>query len=255
MIEMNKNETVIKRVIQSLLPILNKNVLVLFTGGTADAPGYQQMIDDLLLTEARIAVTTAFQKIVSRGNTEWMEHRIVKDEFELYQTLDNTDLIVIPVLTRNTLAKGAMGIQDNLVTMAIAKGFMMGIPVMAVKENCDPNSKHSIEKKINKNLLYNQMLLEYEEKWRKFGAALINPEEFVPSLKQILYSEIQTYVQQAAEEAVAPMKANFQAAKIITAGEARLMTNGQNIRISARTVVTPLAQEIMDEKKVVVKIV
>lgn len=255
MTESDKNEEIVKKIIQSLLPVLNKNVLVLFTGGAADAVSYQQTIDELVLTEARIAITPTFQTLLPPDKSGWMKSRLIRDGMELYKVLPHTDLIVIPILTRNTLAKGAMGIQDNLVSMAIAKGFMTETPILAVNDNCDPNSRHSIEKQINRNVRYNRMLLDYEDMWRQFGAVLVGPEEFVPALKRMLYPEIGLYPKRISEGAVHPVKANLQDMRIVTAGDVGQMEEGQTVRLSSGALITPLAQEMMDEKKVIIEIV
>lgn len=251
-----KREDLLKNIMKSLLPVLDKNVLVLLTGGCADYAGYQQTMDELMLTEAKMAITPSFYKFMSDKDMEWIRPRLIRDGVSLYDAMEQIDLIVIPILTRNTLAKGAMGIQDNLVSMAIAKGFMTGIPILAVNENCDPNSAHSKEKGIHRNVPYNQMLLGYEERWKQFGATLIEPEEFTPVFKKMLYPELSDSFQQITRESrtvKADGAVTLANAQVITMSEVQGITPGQTIRVSEKALITPLAKEALDEKKAVVE--
>lgn len=50
-------QDVLRRILQSILPVLNKRVLVLFTGGSADADGLMDSVESLLATRAMIAIS------------------------------------------------------------------------------------------------------------------------------------------------------------------------------------------------------
>lgn len=251
---MLENETLIKNIIRSLLPALDKTSLVLLTAGSADYKAYQQTIDELMLTEAKIAVTPAFYSFIPPATMEWIKPRMITEGETLYRELEQVNLIIIPVLTRNTLAKCAMGIQDNLVSSAIARGFMTGIPILAVKENCSPESLHTREKGMNRNHAYNQMLLAYEEKWKEFGAVLVGPEEFNASLKGMLYPELMPLADiHIKDKADTESGISFTDAKVITMGDVQVLCPGQKIRVSSGVVITPLAKEVMEEKQVIVE--
>ena len=246
---MEKEET-IRNIIKSLLPMLDKKALVLLTGGIADYLEYQKTIDDLLLTEARIVVTPAFQILASDQVRNRLSARFIMHGETLYQEMNEINLIIIPVLTRNTLAKGALGIQDTLVSMAIAAGFMKGIPILAVTENCNPESEYVREKQMNLNPSYNRMLLEYEDRWKEFGATLIGQKEFSIHLKKMLYPEVSLnpgthFTEQTSSEV-------FQ---VITMKEVQGFKQGQRVRVSPRSIITPLAKEALDEKNIVVDMI
>ncbi len=224
--------------------------MVLLTGGTADYQEYQKMVDELLLTEAKIAVTEAFKSLASSAIKDRLDSRFILDGETLYGEMNEINIIIIPVLTRNTLAKGAMGIQDNLVTMAIAAGFMKKIPILAVTENCSPNSGHTRETGMNLNESYNRMITGYEERWKEFGAILIGREEFSSRLKKMLYPEIPIY-----SESHLPDQSSSEVFFVLTMKDAQGFRPGQRIKVSSQSVITPLAREALDEKNIIVEII
>ena len=247
---MMEKEEIIRNILKSLLPMMDKKALVLLTGGTADYQEYQKMVDELLLTEAKIAVTEAFKSLASSAIKDRLDSRFILDGETLYGEMNEINIIIIPVLTRNTLAKGAMGIQDNLVSMAIAAGFMKKIPILAVTENCSPNSGHTRETGMNLNESYNRMITGYEERWKEFGAILIGREEFSSRLKKMLYPEIPIY-----SESRLPEQISSEVFQVLTMKDAQGFRPGQRIRVSSRNVITPLAREALDEKNIIVEII
>jgi len=247
---MMEKEEIIRNILKSLLPMMDKKALVLLTGGTADYQEYQKMVDELLLTEARIAVTPAFQSLASDEIRERLSSRYIMNGETLYREINEINIIIIPVLTRNTLAKGAMGIQDNLVSMAIAAGFMKKIPILAVTENCSPGSGHTREKGMNLNEPYNRMMIEYEERWKEFGAILIGREEFSSRLKKMLYPEIPIY-----SESHSPEQSSSEVFQVLTMKDVQGLRPGQRIRVSSRSVITPSAREALNEKNIIVEII
>ncbi|WP_277406974.1 flavoprotein [Lacrimispora xylanisolvens] len=208
------------------------------------------MVDELLLTEAKIAVTEAFKSLASSAIKDRLDSRFILDGETLYGEMNEINIIIIPVLTRNTLAKGAMGIQDNLVTMAIAAGFMKKIPILAVTENCSPNSGHTRETGMNLNESYNRMITGYEERWKEFGAILIGREEFSSRLKKMLYPEIPIY-----SESHLPDQSSSEVFFVLTMKDAQGFRPGQRIKVSSQSVITPLAREALDEKNIIVEII
>lgn len=247
---MMEKEEIIRNILKSLLPMMDKKALVLLTGGTADYQEYQKMVDELLLTEAKIAVTEAFKSLASSEVKDRLDSRFILAGETLYREMNEINIIIIPVLTRNTLAKGAMGIQDNLVSMAIAAGFMMKIPILAVTENCSPNSGHTRETGMNLNESYNQMMTGYEERWKEFGAILIGREEFSSRLKKMLYPEIPIYL-----ESHLPEQSPSEVFQVLTRKDAQGFRPGQRIKVSSRSVITPLAREALNEKNIIVEII
>ncbi len=252
---MMEKEEIIRNILKSLLPMMDKKALVLLTGGTADYQEYQKMVDELLLTKARIAVTPAFKSLASVDISDRPDSRYIMNGETLYQEIDEINIIIIPVLTRNTLAKGAMGIQDNLVSMAIAAGFMKKIPILAVTENCSPDSGHTREKGMNLNESYNRMIAGYEERWKEFGAILIGREEFSSRLKKFLYPEIPIYSESHFPEQTSSEQISSEVYQVLTLKDVQRFSPGQRIRVSSRSVITPSAREALNETNIIVEII
>lgn len=235
-------EDVLRQMIVSLLPLLSKNTLVLFTGGAADAAGLLHTVDSLLATEARIAVSPAFSRIAPKAFLEEIRARRFFDEGELHQFLRSATLTVVPVLTRNTLVKAALGIQDTIVTNAIAATLMSGRPLIGVKENFHPYSAHTREKGYDANPAYNALLLDYEQRLRHLGATLVDGFEFLDTMKHTLYPGV-FGVPSVKSPPNPAVRRRFGAGSVVTCSDLAGLPDGATVEIVANAVITPLAQE------------
>lgn len=243
------SQDILRHILQSLMPILDKRVLVLFTGGSADSGSLLDAMESLLASRAKIAVSPAFARLAPEPFLQRIEDRLVQNEEEMRLFLTDAHLTVVPVLTRNTLVKSALGIQDTVVTNAIAVTLMRGIPLIAINENYHPHSSHSKGKGYSANPGYNAMLLEYERILASLGATLVEGAEFASSVKGALYPGIFTSPPKAASVAESW---KFSGGKVVTRADIPALPQGTTVVLPAMSVITPLAMEQIERQKLIV---
>jgi hypothetical protein len=238
---------ILRRILECLLPVLDKRVLVAFTGGSADAAGLTDTVDSLLATRARIVVSPAFARLAPASFLQRVDDRLVRDESEMRGFIAAAHLAVVPVMTRNTLVKAALGIQDSLVTNAIAATLMRGLPLIAINEQYHPQSAHSLEKGYSANPAYNAMLVDYERRLAALGATVVAGSEFADSVKKALYPAL--FAPQEAREAAGPAFWRFSGGTVLTQADIPSLPEGATIELPSPVAVTPLAAERIERLK------
>jgi hypothetical protein len=241
-------QEILYRILQSLMPVLDKRVLVLFTGGAADADALMDTVESLLATRAMIAVSPAFERLAPQTFLRRVDDRLVRDEGAMRDFIANAHLTVVPVMTRNTLVKAALGVQDSLVTNAIAATLMRAVPLIAINENYHPEAAHSREKGYSANRAYNAMLMDYECKLRNLGATLVAGVEFAESVKGSLYPGI--FSARASRSASNSAIWRFDG-NVLAQADIPSLPPGATIEVPARAVITPLAMERIARQKLI----
>jgi hypothetical protein len=243
----------LERIINCLLPLLDRQATVFFTGGAADADGLLRTIDGLLTSKAKIVASDNFMKIAPQSFRDSIKDRLLTEYGTMQAHIKNSNLIVIPILTRNTLAKTASGIQDNLPTCGIAAALMRGIPGVAVTYNCDPAGSHFAELGLNKNTAYSGMMRAHMRTLASFGVKMADKDEFVSVLEANLYPTIFGGGERAATSVSAAPVQNICPAPpegavklndlFITCEDVMSVPRGASVQIKTSAVLTPLAAE------------
>ena len=130
--------------------------------------------------------------------------------------LKKNDIIILPLLTKNSCAKIAVGIRDNAVTYLISKALLAQKEIVAVYDSCIADNKTAYGNQINFNI----------EKLKSYGII------FVKS------SELSDYILNRRNLEINSLKEK----KIITAEDIYDMKN-KKIIVSKSTIVTTLARE------------
>ncbi|MEJ6466278.1 flavoprotein [Fusobacterium ulcerans] len=191
--------------------------LVIINGGTGNL---EQIILELKKIsekyELDIVFSEAGEKIVSK---EKFQNFNVIDKFEMETCeplLKKNDIIILPLLTKNSCAKIAVGIRDNAVTYLISKALLAQKEIVAVYDSCIADNKTAYGNQINFNI----------EKLKSYGII------FVKS------SELSDYILNRRNLEINSLKEK----KIITAEDIYDMKN-KKIIVSKSTIVTTLARE------------
>ena len=176
----------VRQVAESLLPLFDKHVTVFLTAGSGNAEALLNAVNSLLLTPVSIILSENF--IGMAGTDVPMRcGRLITEYAKMKESIKKSDLAVIPILTRNTLSKIASGIQDNLLTRGIAAALMSGVPVIAVREYCSPESNYFKKAGYDKNPGYSRMLIEHEQRLVSFGVKMVDEQEFAEAVRSSLY--------------------------------------------------------------------
>lgn len=191
--------------------------LVIINGGTGNL---EQVILELKKISERyeldIVFSEAGEKIVRK---EKFQNFNVIDKFEMETCeplLKKNDIIILPLLTKNSCAKIVVGIRDNAVTYLISKALLAQKEIVAVYDSCIADNKTAYGNQINFNI----------EKLKSYGII------FVKS------SELSDYILNRRDLEINSLKEK----KIITAEDIYDIKN-KKIIVSKSTIVTTLARE------------
>jgi hypothetical protein len=262
----------LEQIISCITPLLSRQATVIFTGGKADAAGLLRIIDGLLTTKAKIVLSEGFQSVTPPEFKTSIADRLLSDYASMQKHIAGSSLVAVPILTRNTLAKAATGIQDNLATCGIAGALMRAIPVIAVKDSCDPDGSHFKELGLDKNPAYCEMLRDHERKLASFGVKLVDSGEFSTALEAGLYGDIYsaaaalnvseltsaaTFQPSQPDSPPKPAPA-VQAAPVIrltdsliTCEDLMSVHSGNKVEIGRNAVLTPLAKEYVERRGII----
>jgi hypothetical protein len=171
------NEALVKIVVKKVLDMMNLKILLLVSGGAVNVSQIFGALSSEKLIKYDIACTEAGKKAVPEKYILDMNCNVLDSGKKLFKAIKEDDLIFIPIMTRNTLVKCALGIEDNLVTTAIAQALMMNKNVVAIKDSFDPKNPINMSLGLTKNSVYNDMILKYEKTLVNMGMKFINSDE------------------------------------------------------------------------------
>lgn len=176
----------VKQVAESLLPLFDKHVTVFLTAGSGNAEALLNAVNSMLLTPVSIILSENFMSMAGT-DVPMRCGRLITEYAKMKESVKKSVLAVIPILTRNTLAKISVGVQDNLLTRGIAAALMSGVPVIAVRDYCNPESNYFKKAGYDKNPGYSRMLLEHEQRLVSFGVKMVDEQEFAEAVRASLY--------------------------------------------------------------------
>lgn len=163
------DEYKIKKIIEKILSEHSKKkALIIITGGNM----YSNEIFEILEKKKDIK----FEYIESENSTKIIDIEKIDniatkiDKIEkIEESIQESDFLIVPFLTRNTLSKVALGIADTKATTSIQLALMMGKKVISLDASWNPESEVAKLKKLNVNQAYNKMLFSYKEKVEELG--------------------------------------------------------------------------------------
>ncbi|SNX54725.1 flavoprotein [Thermoanaerobacterium sp. RBIITD] len=169
---------------------------------------------------------------------------VLEEKDDITTSIKEADFILVASLTRNTLAKVALGIQDTKVTLGLAEAFMFNKKIIIVKDGADFKNQFRISKGMTKNEAYNRMLLNYFKILESFGATLVNSSDLFDVIKGIFDLNFQkrSYKNDICDDT----KLN---SNVVTLQDLLNIGKSKTIYIKKNALVTPLANDyIMDNK-------
>lgn len=249
-------EELVKNMLQTIVPNVNKRILIFLTGGTVNAEILLNILADYDGHQYDIVISESGRESLSEAAVEALKGNRLNSFSELKDALKKADFILIPVMTRNTLAKAALGIEDNLVTTGIARALMSNKEVFAVKDSF--SSEHPINKAMDlaHNAAYNAMLKSYEYQLETFGLKFIELEEFktvIQNKRGTDFAPKESSGLKAAELATETVTAHRKVkldSSILTLGDLRGYENEEIIQVKANTIITPLAKDFININQV-----
>ena len=202
-----------------------EKILVAITGSTNNL---EQIVLELRKISKNYDLSLVFSEAASNIIDEnvFSEFHIIKDfSIKNYdEILSKNDIILLPLLTKNTVAKLVVGIRDNAVTNLVSKALLLEKRVIAAYDSCIVNNEVPYAKLINSNV----------EKLKDYGLIFVQAKELADYMLKKKDLEINSLREK----------------NVITAKDLKDLYD-KKIIISKNTVVTTLAKERAKENKIV----
>ncbi len=209
-------QEVLKRIEQESINKRKKG-LVIVNGGTAN-------LEQILLELERIKKDYEVEVIFSEAGAkvvgkERFKSFNVKEDVTMgncNSLIDESEIILLPLLTKNTCAKVAVGIRDNLSTYIISKAILAGKKIVAVYDSCRVANDNEYGKQLNLNI----------KRLQSYGITFVESKELADYVLKEQKNEI----------------LNLKNKKIITADDI-FGIKDKRVIISKDTIITILAKE------------
>ena len=202
-----------------------EKILVVITGSTNNL---EQIVLELRKISKNYDLSLVFSEAAKNIIDEnvFSEFHIIKDfSIKNYdEILSKNDIILLPLLTKNTVAKLVVGIRDNAVTNLVSKALLLEKRVIAAYDSCIVNNEVPYAKLINSNV----------EKLKDYGLIFVQAKELADYMLNKKDLEINSLREK----------------NVIAAKDLKDLYN-KKIIISKNTVVTTLAKERAKENKIV----
>lgn len=257
-------EEIIKSIIKQILPLINKKVLIFISGGKVNAESLIRTLAEFELIEYNIVMSEAAKSVIDKSLLEKLKGRIVDSQDNLNDTIRNAEIILIPILTRNTLSKVALGIEDNLTTTGIARAIMLSKEIIAVRDSYDPQNSINISEGFSSNSVYNSMISNYENTLGSFGIKFVDSNEFKETINDKFYNSSlqpvhkkeenskEKYTESNRNKDIITQRESIQLKKeeksifnssILTVKDINHILDDGVIRLKEGTIITPLAKD------------
>lgn len=202
-----------------------EKILVAITGSTNNL---EQIVLELRKISKNYDLSLVFSEAAKNIIDEniFSEFYIIKDfSIKNYdEILSKNDIILLPLLTKNTVAKLVVGIRDNAVTNLVSKALLLEKRVIAAYDSCIVNNEVPYAKLINSNV----------EKLKDYGLIFVQAKELADYMLNKKDLEINSLRER----------------NVITAKDLKDLYD-KKIIISKNTVVTTLAKERAKENQIV----
>ena len=202
-----------------------EKILVVITGSTNNL---EQIVLELRKISKNYDLSLIFSEAAKNIIDEnvFSEFHIIKDfSIKNYdEILSKNDIILLPLLTKNTVAKLVVGIRDNAVTNLVSKALLLEKRVIAAYDSCIVNNEVPYAKLINSNV----------EKLKDYGLIFVQAKELADYMLKKKDLEINSLREK----------------NVITAKDLKDLYD-KKIIISKNTVVTTLAKEKAKENNIV----
>lgn len=249
-------ETLIKNLLLEILPRMNKKILIFLTGGTVHAEISLKVLADFEFTNYDLVISESGRKVLDQELVQKLQGRVLQSTEEVDDSLRSAGFVLVPVMTRNTLCKVAVGIADNLVTTGIARAIMMNKEIIVVRDSYAPDNPVNISNGLSQNPVYNSMLNNYEQSLEAAGVKFVDFPEFKGVVQEkigSLFLPDQSQTEQPSGEAHPSRREVMLTGSILTLNDVKKIQPGNIVQIKEGTIITPLARDYIDMNNIIVK--
>ncbi|MGE5542070.1 MAG: hypothetical protein ACM3WT_03455 [Bacillota bacterium] len=233
------NRDLVDRVVGEVMRRLQPVVLCLFCGGTGSLETVAAQLGEMggLPCRFRCVFTRAGALVLGTGFAGPLRPvscvaEGADDGASPAQLVGECRIVVGPVMSQNTAVKAAVGIRDSLASEILACAFMMGKPVILVRDSIDVDVVPPG---------YRRTLLDHLATLESYGANVIPARDLSTVVKAVLEG-------QRAANARRPLR------RLVDLRAAAAWVEGHvgpaSFPLSRGTIITPLAADFLKEKRV-----
>lgn len=218
------------------------NILALFTGGYQKFNEALEQLDKLIMASYTVDVVMSQSAVKVIGQDKIKSVSGIGElicepaqSFSSLKAVQNHGTIIVPILTRNSAAKIALGIPDTLVTNTIMQALISGKPVIAGRNSADPDL-NDCPCIATPNTPQPLILLakNYLKTLESYGVKLVD------------VSEIADLVIGRSDKD----KGKIADQKLITQETIAKLSQGAKINVAKGSIITPLARDLAKERKI-----
>lgn len=233
-------EMIIGEVMKRIAKSRNK-AIALFTGGTGGFEEAVRRINELREDGFCIDIlfTAGAETLFSK---EYLQERFNGFDFYFESENGNRDflrdisMLLIPVLTRNTAVKVALGISDTPATHLISEALLRGIPIVAARDASDSrNNNEDRSRRSMRTEAYARKLDGYVKTIEEYGVTLVACKDLSAAVRMTGSRERSTDSDLK--------KRIITKEDVVSAGK----DGSGKIFVDSSTIVTPYAEEIAGE--------
>ncbi|WP_235919482.1 flavoprotein [Heliomicrobium undosum] len=223
------------------------SVMAIFTGGTIGREEGLAALKELQEDACHLTVVLSRAAETIIGAERVRQHLgedvtiVTPDSPYPGKALRQADLVIVPVLTQNTMAKLAHTLSDTLPTTLIMQALMLGKPVIAAENAADPRDSWRAGLEMDKApIVLVRAFQENLRKVRDFGVNLTDVRNLGREARRALERSHAGGREAAAPQAAAPAKKNLVDAEKI---KAVALSGGRVYTVAPGDLITPLARD------------
>jgi len=250
-------EELIKAITIQVLGLVNKKVLVFISGGVVNIEEEFDVLKGFNNLKYSVVLSDSAKEVIPKRFIEGLNADLIYDKKLMAKIINEADFILIPVMTRNILAKTALGIRDTFITTGISDSIMRSKKIIIVKDSFDPDNPVNISLGYSQNVTYNAMIKNHIKTIEGFGVTFINASELKKAIDELIRIEDKVPAQIDTSEKVINKEENITKEVdqitlkgIITKIDLLPLGGCRNIKISKKAVITPLAKDYIDSENI-----
>ena len=245
---------VVVEVLKRLLPHVGASgergtVVAVFTGATAGYHEAVEQVRSLVMQGYRVELVFSHgaEALYAKylwGEFEGFPHITAFSESDWLRNLKDARAVVVPVLSLNTLSKLALLLADNFAGNVILHALFAGKPVVMARNGTDPSDKG--RKLPHFDQCGPQLAAAIEERFQTvagYGCRVTDVNDLASTVQSLI--EPKSAAGKVVHRNGTRPKALSPANHIVTAADVlRASQAGNQLRVGASMIVTPLAREL-----------
>ncbi|MBW9153997.1 flavoprotein [Clostridium estertheticum] len=250
-------EELIKAITIQVLSMVNKKVLIFISGGVVNIEDEFDVLKGFNNLKYSVILSDTAKEVIPKQFIEGLNAMLIEDKKLMAKIINESDFILIPVMTRNILAKTAFGIRDTFITTGISDAIMKNKKIIVVKDSFDPDNPVNVSLGYSQNISYNEMIKNHIKTIEGFGVTFINANELKKAIDELIRIEDKVSAQIAThkkvirkEEHITKEMDEIILEGVITKTDLLPLGGCRNIKIAKKAVITSLAKDYIDSENI-----